>query len=176
MRTTTKYHRLVTRITATLSLAVCLFSAAANAEVPGYVLDPPPEGFKTVYLFTGARNAGFTSPANRATAVTCTNIDKSKTATVRVEFFGYWDHGPLQGATEKVLGPGEAEVFTTRSVIPFWSEQSAQMEDIGFGNGTGRVLTDSTIKLACMAQSFQDTLHSPYTLQLPMYTPNGRMP
>ena len=127
-------------------------------------MGPPPTGFKTVYVFPGVNHSHPTSFADQATAVICTNVDKNRTATVRVEFFSRV--GRLQGAAETVMGPGQARVFTTRNVSFYFSEQSANIDNTSISYGTGRVLTDRTKKLICTAQTFKDDTHPAYIVSL----------
>ena len=165
------FTQLLARAAVAVGLTLCLGSSDAMAASP---VDTPPAGFKTTYLFPGVRASGPASDSDLATAVLCTNIDKNKSATVRVEFFHSFH--VLAGASGAVLAPGEAGIWTTREVIFFWGEHSAELGTTAIDNGTGRILTAGTKKLICTAQTFKDDLHPLHLTSLPIYTPSARMP
>lgn len=142
-----------------------MVEAALPPEVRADFLTPP-AGFKVVYLFTGARAGG-----GIATSVHCTNVDPSKSVSIRVEFYaktGGW----VGFCTRADVTPAETKTFSTSNTI---YTDDCSMGSLSMNQGSVRVLTDETIKVICTAQVL-DAINFPpsFIVPLPDFDKSGR--
>ena len=158
-------HRLMRIICAVLALAF-LLSVPAQAAI----FDKPPSGFKVIVLFTGVR----TRP-DVVAAVHCTNLDKTKTAEVDVEFFDFI--GSLKGTASFDILPGRTATFTANSdfgTTSFFAIDSAIDLIDDLNQGAIRVLSKGTGKVICSANVLDDAITPSFIHDLPPFNKAGR--
>ncbi|MGH8716580.1 MAG: hypothetical protein ACREUI_07635 [Burkholderiales bacterium] len=155
----------------TFSLRTLLASAALSLVLPAATFanidQPPPHGFKTVYLFTGAKD----NTIDTATVVHCTNFD-AKTTTIEVAFFDFTS--VLRGSFEHTLAPGETVTVGSRNTA-FYSEFSAGVVD-NLGQGSARVASTPPTTIICTAQMLDSKLTPPsFIVPLPGFDKSGEI-
>jgi|GEM_PF-7032221 len=148
-------------------LGLCQFFASAALATGG--IDQPPHGFKTVYLFTGAKD----NTIDTATVVHCTNFDDdAKATTIEVAFFDFTS--VLRGSFEHTLAPGETVTVGSRNTV-FYSEFSAGVVD-NLGQGSARVASTPPATIICTAQMVDSKLNPPsFIVPLPGFDEDGKI-
>ncbi len=118
---------------------------AATAGSPRSIPDPP-EGFKVLYVFPGARTDDIPPIA---TSVHCTNLDKKDT-TFRLECFDWGSE--LEGSAELPLLIGETVTIECGAPTALYSADAFITPGDSINQGYVRVLSNPAKKLACNAQ------------------------
>ncbi len=118
----------------------------ATAGSPRGTIPDPPEGFKVLYVFPGARADTIPSIS---TSVHCTNLDKKDT-TFRLECFDFTS--ALEGSTERLLSIGETRTITCGDSTALYDEDAIITPSSTINQGYVRVLSNPAKKLACNAQ------------------------
>ena len=158
-------HRLIRIVCVVLALAF-LLSVPAQAAI----FDKPPAGFKVIALFTGVRTT-----TTVVAAVHCTNLDKTKTAEVDVEFFDFG--GPLRGTSSFDMMPGRTTTYTANSnngSQSFFLAQSPIDLTDDLNQGAIRVLSKGTGKVFCSANVLDDSDPPAFIYDLPPFNPRGK--
>ncbi len=148
-------------------LASAALSLALSAATFAGIDQPPPQGFKTVYIFTGAKD----NTIDTATVVHCTNFD-DKATTIQVEFFDFTS--VLRGSFEHTLAPGETATVGSRNTL-FYSEFSAGVVD-NLGQGSAWVVGTRPTNIICTAQMVDSDSDPPsFIVPLPGFDRGGRI-
>lgn len=153
-----------------LSLRTLLALAALSLVLPAATFagidQPPPQGFKTVYIFTGVKD----NTIDTATVVHCTSFD-DEASTIQVEFFDFTS--VLRGSFEHTLAPGETVTVGSRNTV-FYSEFSAGVVD-NLGQGSARVVSTGPTNIICTAQMVDSDSNPPsFIVPLPGFDKDGR--
>ena len=159
-------HRLIRIVCAVLALAF-LLSVPAQAAI----FDKPPSGFKVIALFTGV-----VTTSSVVAVVHCTNLDKTKTAEVDVEFFDFT--GSLNGTISAMfISPGETRSASANSDSGNSAFiQSDRTVDLttDLNQGAIRVLSKGTSKVFCSANVLDDSFPPSFIYSLPNFNKAGK--
>lgn len=147
-----------------VSTALCTsFSSAAL----GGVEDPAPDGFKVVYVFTGARSV-LGDDGSAATSIHCTNTS-GNTTTIRTEFYN--EVGTLLTALQLPTGAGRTVTFSSRAT-EFYSDNAGA--SLNMLMGSVRVLSDGSPRIVCTGQVLDPIGDPPsYIVALPGFSRKG---
>ena len=160
-------NRLIRIVCAGIALAFLLRPFPAQATL----IDNPPPGFRVIALFTGVR-----ATDTVAVAVHCSNLDKTKTAEVKVEFINF--DGTMEGEDSFFIAPGFTSTFTANTDsgdAEFYSEDSKTVLAFALNQGSIRVLSKGTGKVFCSAQVLDAIGDPPSFIQdLPVFSNLGK--
>lgn len=133
---------------------------------------PVPSGYKALYVFPGLRTLGNAV----GVAVHCTNVDRSKDAEIRFEFYEF-DATPRGNVTLSIHPGVTATVAADQDGhTAFYAEDwNLALGPSNLDQGAARVLARRTTKIICTAQILDSANNPPsFVYTVPHFSPAGK--
>ena len=131
--------------------------------------DPPPDGLKVLYMFTGVRSV-LGDAGSAATSIHCTSFAAGQTQ-LRVNWFN--TNGVLQADHVLFVSSGDTVTFSTRATEFYADNAGAHLSLL---SGSARILTNGSTNVVCTGQVLDPIGDPPsYIVALPGFSKNGKI-